>query len=66
MAQHWQFVVQLVADMVLLTVPLICTSLCQVHHSQECHVCHVMVATKHMDKIMVIMVCSQEVAAHQV
>lgn len=49
-ALHQQCVAQQVADMDLLTVQVICTSLFQVLHLQELQECHVQVVTKQTDK----------------
>jgi hypothetical protein len=58
-------VVQLVADMDLLTVQVICTSLYQVHHLHRTQECHVQAVIKQMDKVKEIMACFQEAAALQ-
>ena len=57
--------VQLVADMGLLTVQVICTSLYQVHHLHHTQECHVQAVIKQMDKVKVIMACSQEAVVLQ-
>jgi len=58
-------VVQLVADMDLLTVQVICTSLYQVHHLHHTQECHVQAVIKQMDKVKEIMACFQEAEALQ-